>query len=446
MAIKPSRRVANDRLKDAREAAAWSRKALADRVNEKLQQVGLRGTCVDGSVWRWESGAVVNPQDHIIEALCAVFECTAAELGLREPEARPDAQPRSGSARLLSIMPRPAGGARDDGPCVDRSAVRRAIDMALDSEVRKRIASQPHARTPRDSREISMIEQRVSGLRRFDDITGTEGIYDSALTDVNLLAHVMQTCESPECYARCADLAVQALAFAAFTAYDHDDIEAAKDLMEDALRLSAEIDDYALRAHVLAYCALYAAIDSETTRAQDLAARAMLLTTRPGDFGCRAAAWVFVMLARVYALCGLHDDAEPMIMRAESRYSDCESATNPDWIHYFDLARLKAYIAVCYADMGRAREAMRYLTDALALFDPHYHRALAHYRTLMANLLLESGDAEAAARVANEALTHAERVSSQRVSAALRRLGDAMDNYDDLSTVREFTTRLRRVG
>lgn len=429
MAIQKHDRVRKDGLTRAR--GRTTQRALAEQVEAWLRENGHPEVfCSEQRISRIETGAVRNPDAEIVAALSAVLEKTPAELDLQEPPAIPPGQrlPR-GSQRLAAIT---SGGRTGRGPSeretlyAFRRHLRHAVRHALDPTVQTRVANGRRSTTPLESHGLTLVEQQLPELRRFDDLSGSGDVYHLALANLGLLLKIMRRCESRVVYGRCADLAVQLLTFCAFALYDQDDLSGAREHMDDAFSISGVVTDKELAVHVIVYQALYAAIDGQTDEALALAA-GILLTRQVPRFNCRAAAWTFVMLARVYALCGVAPQTHPLLLRAKSKFSECPRAANPPWIHYFDEARLKAYVAACHADLGETDDAIAQLREALPLFDPRYHRAVAHYRTLYADLLLRTGDAETAGAEANVAAMHADKVWSPRVRKALREFTNRLE-------------------
>lgn len=69
---------------------------------------------------------------------------------------------------------------------------------------------------------------------------------------------------------------------------------------------------------------------------------------------------------------------------AERHFEQAESATDPDWLAYFDEAELIGEFSHCFRDLERPTDSVRFAQLAVAKTAPQYARTLAFCRMVLA--------------------------------------------------------------
>jgi transcriptional regulator with XRE-family HTH domain/tetratricopeptide (TPR) repeat protein len=162
----------------------------------------------------------------------------------------------------------------------------------------------------------------------------------------------------------------------------------------------------------------------------------------------RAVAMTHANLAWAHAVAGDDQEAVVAIARAQDEYHRGQSdAELPPWLTFFNAAELQALRGTSLAYLPgptpqQRAEAISKFTLSTALRELPMARSRAFELTMLAWMLVDSGDTDQAVRVGNEALDLAGQIRSQRVIDRLTPLRRALERHPGDSDLRDLVHRI----
>ena len=163
-----------------------------------------------------------------------------------------------------------------------------------------------------------------------------------------------------------ADLALPvaetALLVARMAFFDLQRPEVAQDYFDAALDAAVESGDRAMQAAVLTHMAFVPAFAGRPGPARALMARAHRVAR--GAVGPTQQSWMLAVEAEVEAKLGNPDLAASLIGRSETALHE-GSTPAPQWLDFFDEARLASFKGFCHLSTGRPQLAARALEQTL---------------------------------------------------------------------------------
>lgn len=405
--------VGNAALRGARQAQGYrSQTALAEALNQKARDIGLRGGVTDRTVRRWESDEPGWPSPEHARALEALLGQPITELGFTPPWAD-----TSGPAL---IAPKAAAGrvARHLGPSATALPASVASDvMAVTIAHRHLYWSSPAARLHR-----CVDDHATFGMDLLEQVPASaKQLLGRAVSESSLLAG--------------------RLAF-----FDLHQREQARASFVHAVQAAQIAQDSLLGAAAMAHMAFAPAFSGDPDRADEAREhlRAARAFTRRGNGSGEMVAWIDAVEAEVEACFGRTDQALRLIQHAEHAYAEHDPATNPSpaWLDWFSPARLAGFKGRTLLAAGQGREAREALTQALADLPPESLKQRTIYLADAAAASALESDPQRACDYLGEALELLGRSWYATGMERVREVRQSLVPWDSLPEVRDLDGKL----
>ncbi|MFI0219764.1 hypothetical protein [Streptomyces lydicus] len=160
-----------------------------------------------------------------------------------------------------------------------------------------------------------------------------------------------------------------------------------------------------------------------------------------------------VLTARLHAMecraqARLGDDmaAQGALEAAQATLEAASTAPSPHWVAPFDQAALASESALALRDLRMLRAATTEAERAVALRGENRARSRAFSQSALAELLVQSGDLEAACATGVQLLTACEPLGSSRVTDHLHGLSRALTPFRNVPQVPDVLEQLAQVN
>ena len=221
-------------------------------------------------------------------------------------------------------------------------------------------------------------------------------------------------------------VAETALLVARMAFFDLQRPEVAQDYFDTALDAAVESGDRAMQSAVLTHMAFVPAFAGVPGPARALMARAH--RTAHGAVGATQQSWMLAVEAEVEAKLGNPDRAASLISRSESALAGQSGAEPvPQWLDFFDAARLASFKGFCLLSAGRPQSAARALEQTLRTLPESGIKQRSIVLADLAQARVQQGELDESVRLLGSAIstlqenwyaTGVERVDSVRRSLA----------------------------
>ncbi|MFI1965753.1 transcriptional regulator [Streptomyces pathocidini] len=214
-----------------------------------------------------------------------------------------------------------------------------------------------------------------------------------------------------------------------------------------ALRLAQAADDRGYGGYVLAAGMSHLAASLGNPREIAQLARAAQEGSR-GRITPRAEAMFCAAEARGYALLGEAREFQSVATRAVTAMEQADgsssegSGDDPQWIEHYDHAYLADELAHCHRDLGQAEAAARAAEESLAGHPETRARRRAIGLALLATAQVQQREIEAACATGTRAAELLGGLRSNRGAEYLEDLQTRLEPFKDEPVVREFEARL----
>lgn len=411
----------------------WSHDELSEQIKHSMREVGEPDTGLTANtVRRWEAGERW-PDPRFRKHLVRIFGAPASELGLLtqdELAVRP-AQKESLDAleRLLRML-----GDQYLGRGMSRQRFLHALlgagavsalapwEAAVDFEPLERVEQRG---TRLDPRAVDSYRTITGQHRELYWTAPAMVLLPAALGHTQLGVELLSCDVGNERHVLAGAVAESALLGARLAFFDLQQLPLAERCFEVATNAARESGDHALAAAVIAHRSFVPGFAGDRAAAQPLldAARGHARYAA----GPLLRSWLHCVHAEVSARCG---DAERSVRHARQAEDSLSTAgTDPDWLDYFDPARLAGFLGYSQLVLGRTGEAVHSLERALAQLDD---RAGKQRSVVLLDLAAAHAatDAEHAMALAEQAFDQLERepyvMAHDRIPALQRALHGTM--------------------
>ncbi|WP_091293057.1 helix-turn-helix domain-containing protein [Micromonospora halophytica] len=169
------------------------------------------------------------------------------------------------------------------------------------------------------------------------------------------------------------------------------------------------------------------------------------------QLGSRATPTIKALLwgaeAASIAALGDHQAATTALGKASDQFERISNEREPDWLGFYDRGELLAQYGRVYRDKARqdrryAREAVRWVQDAIAAFGPANVRSTVLNEVGLCSALFLADEPEEALAVGARVIEQARAMSSKRVTDRVVNLRRDLARHLELSEVAEFERRL----
>jgi hypothetical protein len=225
-----------------------------------------------------------------------------------------------------------------------------------------------------------------------------------------------------------------------WSAYDSGRHGAGQRYFTQGLRLAREADDQVIGSRILSSMSHQANYLGRFSEAIQFARSAQ--ASGAGKVTQTVNAMFLAMEARALASIGDGRACAEILHRAELEFDRGKLGEDPAWIKYFDGLELAGEAAHCFRDLGKHRETLQFVTQALdpVLTPP---RTRAFIGLVSAAGSLAAGDVDQAVATASEAIGHAGALKSSRYLRYVEDFHNSLVSFGATgSAVRSFTDLL----
>ncbi len=396
----------------------WSYQRLARVVARRARDLGVANMAAERQkVWRWEHRGVVP--DRVSQL------ALAAELGV--------------SSEKVESHPWPAwlptgDVVRTDYPWSGAGSVTSMIDVVEDALTDRRgfltitgagvaalagewlnleparLAAALGGRQV-DTQIVNRIEHNIPGLRLMDDRLGGESVRRLVDAELGVVTELLTRGSYTEKIGeRLQLLAAELARVAGWASFDAGYHTSAQRYWITALHAAHAAGDRLVGANIMKNMALQCVDFDRPREAVELANTSLASS---GGISGRAGAMFQMRLARAYAALGEPVECFRALVRCEAAF---ERATpqDPAWASIFDEGSYAAQIGICYIDLGRLRQADRWLTQALAIHPAIHARDHATYLLRHAAVQVDLGNLDQGCSLIREVVPLLEATRSQR--------------------------------
>ncbi|MFB7333539.1 hypothetical protein ACFC00_18055 [Streptomyces adustus] len=467
----------NDMLGSWFVRSGWSKGELARQVNRRARQLGASHISTDTSrVRRWLDGE--NPREPIPRILSELFSerfgCVVSveDLGLRTARQSPSASgvdlPWTGpqTVALLSEF------SRSDLMLARRGFLGTSLGLAAGPALiepmqrwlvptlpgpRQEPEADPtpaaRARGRLSGPELELLESTTVMFRQWDAQCGGGLRRKAVVGQLHEVTDLLQEPQPEPVARKLFKVAAELAELAGWMSYDIGLQPTAQKYFVLALHAAREAGDKPLGSYVLSSMSRQMI---HLGRPED--ALELIHLAQYGSRDCaspRTQSMLYAMEARAYANMGQPGKCKRAVRMAEDTFADADEwdEPDPDWIRFFSEAELYGENSHSYRDLayvaGRsptyASLAEPLMQRAVELFgqDREHQRSYALNLIGMATVHLLRREPERITGFAEEAMTIAKKVRSERVNTRIRKTVDtAVRDFGDLAEIVDLTEKL----
>lgn len=365
----PNRQLTWERLE-----RGWSHDELCEQIKSSMCDAGEADTGLTGNtVRRWETGERW-PDPRFRKRLVTPLGKPASQLGLLTPDelsVRPDSpEPLDSLERLLTMV---GGQTRDGG--INRQRFLRAViaarmlpglaplEAAADLVEPLALAASRGSRV--DARVVESYTTITAQHRTLYWTVPADTLLSPALGHTRLGVQLLKAGEGDVRRWLAGSLAESALLGARLAFFDLRQVALAERCFEIATTAMRESGDHALAAAVYAHWSFLPGFAGDGAAAQPLLdAAAGHARYAPGPL---LRSWLHFVHSEVSARTGAPAQSVRHARQAEDSLST--RGDDPEWLDFFDPARLASFLGYSQLVAGRAEDAMASLQRALDQLD-----------------------------------------------------------------------------
>ncbi|MGH2350416.1 MAG: helix-turn-helix domain-containing protein [Chloroflexota bacterium] len=365
----PNRQLTWERLEHG-----WSHDELCGQIKVSMRDTGEADTGLTGNtVRRWEAGERW-PDPRFRKHLVTLLGKPASQLGLLTPDelaARPDRlEPPDPLERLLSMLgdqTHNGGMNRQRFLCALAAAGVLPSLAALEAaaEVVGPLALAAGRGSRVDARVVESYATITTGQRELYWTAPAETLLPSALGHTQLGVQLLSDAEGDMRPSLAGSLAHSALLGARLAFFDLRQVALAERCFEIATKAMRESGDHALAAAVYAHLSFVPGFAGDGAAAQPLLDAAAGHARYAG--GPLLRSWLHCVHSEVSARTGAPAQSVRHARQAEESLST--RGDDPEWLDFFDPARLASFLGYSQLVAGRTDEAVASLHLALDQLD-----------------------------------------------------------------------------
>ncbi|MEV7995291.1 hypothetical protein AB0O67_26315 [Streptomyces sp. NPDC086077] len=455
--------------------SGWSKGELARQVNRRARQLGANHISTDTSrVRRWLDGE--NPREPIPRILSELFSerfgCVVSieDLGLRAARQSPSAHgvdlPWTGpqTVALLGEFSRSdlmlarrgflgTSLALSAGPALIEPMQRWLVPAPPSPRPEPSSVPSTRARGRLSKPELDLLESTTVMFRQWDAQCGGGLRRKAVVGQLHEVSDLLQEPQPESTTRKLFKVAAELAELAGWMSYDVGLQPTAQKYFVLALHAAKEAGDRPLGSYVLSSMSRQMI---HLGRPED--ALELIHLAQYGSRDCaspRTQAMLYAMEARAYANMSQPGKCKRAVRMAEDTFGEADDwdEPDPDWIRFFSEAELFAENSHSFRDLayvaGRspayASMAEPLMRRAVELFaqDTEHQRSYALNLIGMASVHLLQREPEQSAVFADQAMTVAKNVRSERVNTRIRKTVDtAARDFGDVAEVVDLTDKL----
>jgi transcriptional regulator with XRE-family HTH domain len=440
-------------LQAVRHARGWSQARAVWEITRlaRSKSIGIASSAsLKTLLSRWENGHAV-PEQFYRDLLCQLYNATPRELGFGGQYLA------SGAAAAnelgMSLIAK-HGWTRDD---IDALSI--TFDEAVENSAVADIellahewlsAEPPQLMELRAGRKIgdslvSTVEHRVIQLRRADDFMSGRTSHSLVRQELRSTTQLLREGALSEGQARRLFTATGELAqLAAWVAADAGLYREAARYIHGGVLAAHAADNWPLAANIISTFS-YQLINTGNPRQGALLARAAYAGARRSASATTKA----LLLERVAwgdAKSGDNSSCQRSLGLVEENFSKSAPDDDPDWVYWLDAGEVNVMAGRCYTERKRPASAEPLLRDAIAHYDNSRIREISLYLSWLAEDYILLDEIDHAAKISAQVLDLASKADSARADARLRHLASMLRRYQEVPTVAEFLDAYRAAG
>jgi transcriptional regulator with XRE-family HTH domain len=436
-------------LKAARLAEGWSQARMAYELRRlaRLKEISVASAAsLKTQISRWENGHVTP--DFYQPLLCQLFRSTPAELGFTGHELPSDPSNENGTrAALISKRE----WTRDDLRSLSAS-----LDEAISNSALSDIEMLAHEWLAADKPQlielsagrrigdslVTTIEHRVIQLRRADDFMSGRTSHALVRQELQATTDLLNNAALTENQAIRLLTATGELAqLAAWVAADAGLYRGAANYTESGVVAAHAAGNAALAANIISTLS-YQLANTGNPRKAALLARTAYAGGRH-DATATTRALLLERVAWADAKSGDLANCERTLGLVEENFSHANPGNDPDWVYWLNREEIDVMAGRCYTELKKPAKAEPLLRDAISGYDDTHIRENALYLSWLAEDHILLGDIDAAVEISTQVLDLKSRANSVRTDERLRHLVKLLRRYKDVQCVADFIGRCK---
>lgn len=416
----PVVRQRNDALRRARVDLGLSLTDLAAR----LRAHGAPASCHKRLVQKWEAGETRWPQGVYRQALRAVFNCSMAELGFRDPNEPQDQDPVH-RRNLLAAAAGLAAAAAVPEPYL-------RLEYAL--------TRAPASLTAVDGEHLLAV---TNELHEREALVTARELQPELAAHADLLAGLLRLPLGDELRRTLTLCAAQTCSLGGWLAHDTGDLTDAAGYWNSAISAARAAGDGPTLACVLCYQSYAAAGRGDHAAAWQLLDAAAQYVRSPQH--AQARAWISARQAEEAAALGETGPALISLERAMTAFDYAQPDQARPWVKFFDNSRLGSMAVATYGRLGHP-ETQAAADSVISSLTPDRVKTKAIILSDVATARISAGDLDEGCDLARRALTatvEGEAILGRQRLIALR---PQLDVHADAAPVRALLPALDAAG
>jgi transcriptional regulator with XRE-family HTH domain len=406
----------NPLLRDQRLLRGWTEDDVAAGLHRVAVELGESDSPrVDANhVSKWERGARV-PSRYYAPRLCLLFEVPPDQVGL------------AATPRLLA-------------ECQRLHDVRRRGLLAMTGRLDKPFLG-PTSRPASGAPIAEALEAAIRDYWRRDDQFGGETLRPAAIGQLDYVLGLLASSMAPDTMRRLHVAAAELSRLVGWMFFDARAYDLSRRYFEQAQGLARDAGDVISEANALASMSLQATYEDDPRTALTLVHGAQERSRRTAT--PRVAAMLAMREAFAHAALGDPAACHSALTRSHRSFERVRpDDPDPDWVRYFDEAKLIADTGIARSRLGEHREAEPLILAALEREEPSNLRPRAFHSYWLAVARLRQGKVEEACETAGGFLSLAALVESERIVGHVRDFMAELAPYERSRPAREFRGRL----
>jgi transcriptional regulator with XRE-family HTH domain len=439
-------------LQAARQAKGWSQAAAVSRLIRLANQRKISVASAQSlktQLSRWENGHVTP--DFYQALLCELYGASPLQLGFGIQELPSDLSGEIGSAGVLLNK---REWTRDDLRILSESFDEAVSNSALsDIEMlahewlaadKPQIVELSAGRRISDSL-ITTIERRAAQLRRADDFVSGRTSHALVHQEIKATTSLLDDAALTDDQARRILSVTGELAqLAAWVAADAGLYRDAAKYAEGGVVAANAAGNAPLAGHIISTLS-YQLANTGNPRQAALLARTAYAGGRRGATATTKA----LLLERVAwadAKSGDLANCERTLGQVNEDFSQAKPEDDPDWAYWLNSTEIDVMAGRCYTELKLATKAEPLLRNAVSGYDDTHIRENALYLSWLAEDYILLNEIDTGSEIAAQVLELKNLANSARTDERLRHLTKLLRRYRDVQGAAEFLDQYKAVG
>jgi transcriptional regulator with XRE-family HTH domain len=439
-------------LQAARQAKGWSQFAAVSRLISLANQREINvasARSLKTQLSRWENGHVTPAFYQAL--LCELYGSSPLQLGFGIQEFPTDLSGESGASGVLLNR---REWTRDDLRNLSAS-----FDEAISNSALSDIEMLAHEWLAADKPQIlelsagrrigdsliATIEHRAAQLRRTDDFVSGRTSHALVRQEIKATTSLLHDAALTEDQARrILSVAGELAQLAAWVAADAGLYRDAAKYAESGVVAANAAGNAPLAAHIISTLS-YQLANTGNPRQAALLARTAYAGGRR-DATATTKALLLERVAWADARSGDLANCERTLSQVDENFSHAKPEDDPDWVYWLNSTEIDVMAGRCYTELKLAAKAEPLLRDAVSGYDDTHIRENALYLSWLAEDYILLNEIDAGSEIATQVLELKSLANSVRKDERLRHLAKLLRRYRDVQGAADFLDRYKESG